>query len=397
MTSGIGGAARPAISPDGTDAGLHQPPRRRHRARGAHARDRRRARAGPPGSRTTTRKASRPWTSGPTTPSRRTARRWSTAARAGCITWRSPWARRPGRFPFTAPVSIALAPTVTRQDRVPQEAVEAKILRRAQQSPDGQTIVFEAFGRVLGAAARGRTRGRRATTPDLHRVALPRVHAGDLPRRAERRLCARGATPRAARCGEAAARRRRLDADAPHHGGRALRQPRVVAHRRPAGGRARVGPRVPRAAAGRRELLRAALAARHRRRAAAGHHRRAAGRHALSSPAALEQRRHAAALRPRGRAQEPRRGPEGRSRLDTSRRHRPEDAAAPAAGRRPGAVARWTVAGLHRARSDLRHGDPVRQVEPAPEVGTKEGSVPVWLLSDDGRQLRGLGRRRRRA
>lgn len=54
----------------------------------------------------------------------------------------------PQTIPFTAPVSLALAPTVTRQDRFPQGPVEARILRRAQQSPDGHAIVFEAFGRV---------------------------------------------------------------------------------------------------------------------------------------------------------------------------------------------------------------------------------------------------------
>jgi Tol biopolymer transport system component/imidazolonepropionase-like amidohydrolase len=61
----------------------------------------------------------------------------------------------PQPIPFTAPVSLALAPTVTRQDRVPQDAVEAKILRRAQQSPDGRAVVFEAFGRVWVQALEG--------------------------------------------------------------------------------------------------------------------------------------------------------------------------------------------------------------------------------------------------
>ena len=61
----------------------------------------------------------------------------------------------PQAIPFTAPVSLALAPTVTRQDRLPQGPVESKILRRAQQSPDGRTIVFEAFGRVWVQALEG--------------------------------------------------------------------------------------------------------------------------------------------------------------------------------------------------------------------------------------------------
>ncbi len=58
----------------------------------------------------------------------------------------------PGATPqpirFTAPVSIALAPTVTRQDRLPEGPVEARILRRAQQTPDGRAVVFDAFGRI---------------------------------------------------------------------------------------------------------------------------------------------------------------------------------------------------------------------------------------------------------
>jgi Tol biopolymer transport system component/imidazolonepropionase-like amidohydrolase len=54
----------------------------------------------------------------------------------------------PQPIPFTAPVSLSLAPTVTRQDRLPQGPVESKILRSARQSPDGRAIVFEAFGRV---------------------------------------------------------------------------------------------------------------------------------------------------------------------------------------------------------------------------------------------------------
>ena len=64
-------------------------------------------------------------------------------------------AATPQRIPFSAPVSIALAPTVTTQDRVPQGPVEAKILRRAQQAPDGRAIVFEAFGRVWVQALEG--------------------------------------------------------------------------------------------------------------------------------------------------------------------------------------------------------------------------------------------------
>ena len=78
----------------------------------------------------------------------------------------------PGAAPqairFTAPVSIALAPTVTRQDRLPEGPVEASILRRAQQTPDGRAVVFDAFGRIWiqpldGARAVGSPRRLTAT------------------------------------------------------------------------------------------------------------------------------------------------------------------------------------------------------------------------------------------
>ena len=66
----------------------------------------------------------------------------------------------PQRIPFTAPVSIALSPTVTRQDRVPQGPVEARILRGLQQAPDGTAFVFEAFGRIwVQPLAAGRANG----------------------------------------------------------------------------------------------------------------------------------------------------------------------------------------------------------------------------------------------
>ena len=54
----------------------------------------------------------------------------------------------PEPIPFTAPVSLSMSPTVTRQDRVPQGPVEARILRGAQQTPDGSSVVFESFGRI---------------------------------------------------------------------------------------------------------------------------------------------------------------------------------------------------------------------------------------------------------
>ena len=53
----------------------------------------------------------------------------------------------PAVVPVPIPVDIALAPTVMWQEKVADGAVEARILRSAQQSPDGRWIVFEAFGR----------------------------------------------------------------------------------------------------------------------------------------------------------------------------------------------------------------------------------------------------------
>jgi Tol biopolymer transport system component/imidazolonepropionase-like amidohydrolase len=66
----------------------------------------------------------------------------------------------PEDIPFTAHVEIALAPTVTWQEPVDQGPVQAHILRRAHQSPDGRWVVFEAFGRCwLQELAQGRPAG----------------------------------------------------------------------------------------------------------------------------------------------------------------------------------------------------------------------------------------------
>jgi imidazolonepropionase-like amidohydrolase len=53
----------------------------------------------------------------------------------------------PSEIPFRATVEQWLAPTVTYQEHAASGLVEARILRRAAQSPDGTWIVFEAFGR----------------------------------------------------------------------------------------------------------------------------------------------------------------------------------------------------------------------------------------------------------
>lgn len=76
----------------------------------------------------------------------------------------------PREIPFTAAVELSLLPTVTRQDRLPQGPVEARILRRAHQTPDGGAIVFEALGRIwVQAVEEGKAVGapRRLTATDV--------------------------------------------------------------------------------------------------------------------------------------------------------------------------------------------------------------------------------------
>ncbi len=77
-------------------------------------------------------------------------------------------------IPFTAAVEQFVAPRVTFQDRVETGPVKARILRWPSQSADGRWIAFEAFGRVwLQEISAGRTLGspRRLTRDD---AALPR-------------------------------------------------------------------------------------------------------------------------------------------------------------------------------------------------------------------------------
>ncbi len=51
-------------------------------------------------------------------------------------------------IPFTADVEQFLAPRVTWQERVEAGPVRARILRGASQTPDGNAVVFDAFGRI---------------------------------------------------------------------------------------------------------------------------------------------------------------------------------------------------------------------------------------------------------
>ncbi len=72
-------------------------------------------------------------------------------------------------IPFTAPVEQFVAPRVTWQEKVEQGPVKARILRWPSQSRDGRWIAFEAFGRVwLQEVAAGKAVGapRRLTKDD---------------------------------------------------------------------------------------------------------------------------------------------------------------------------------------------------------------------------------------
>ena len=89
---------------------------------------------------------------------------------------RRAWTSRaaPSRtIPFTAAVEQFVAPRVTWQEKVESGPVKARILRWPSQSADGKTIAFEAFGRVwLQEISGGKTVGspRRLTKDD---AALP--------------------------------------------------------------------------------------------------------------------------------------------------------------------------------------------------------------------------------
>jgi Tol biopolymer transport system component/imidazolonepropionase-like amidohydrolase len=83
--------------------------------------------------------------------------------------WRVPVAGgSPQPIPFTAHVEQWLAPAVTIQEKVAQGDVAARILRWPSQSPDGKWIAFDAFGRVwLQAIENGKASGApRRLTPD---------------------------------------------------------------------------------------------------------------------------------------------------------------------------------------------------------------------------------------
>ncbi len=82
-------------------------------------------------------------------------------------------------IPFTAHVEQSLAPVVNLQDRFPQGDVQARILRWPSQSPDGKWIAFDAFGRIwLQEVASGKAVGTpRRLTPDD--TLAPREYAPD--------------------------------------------------------------------------------------------------------------------------------------------------------------------------------------------------------------------------
>ena len=78
------------------------------------------------------------------------------------------------QIPFTADVEQSLAPLVAWQDRVETGPVRARVLRWANQTPDGTGIVFDAFGRIwLQKLANGKASGDpQRITPDT--AGLPR-------------------------------------------------------------------------------------------------------------------------------------------------------------------------------------------------------------------------------
>jgi Tol biopolymer transport system component/imidazolonepropionase-like amidohydrolase len=92
--------------------------------------------------------------------------------------WRVPLAGgEPQKIPFTAHVEQWLAPAVTLQEPLPDGDLTARILRWPSQSPDGKWVAFDAFGRVwLQAVADGKPSGapRRLTTDD---TGAPREYA----------------------------------------------------------------------------------------------------------------------------------------------------------------------------------------------------------------------------
>ena len=71
-------------------------------------------------------------------------------------------------IPFTADVEQWLAPRVAFQDRVESGPLHARILRWTSQSPDGKTVVFDAFGRAWAQSIEnGKAAGApRRLTPD---------------------------------------------------------------------------------------------------------------------------------------------------------------------------------------------------------------------------------------
>src|SRR5205807_408885 len=73
-------------------------------------------------------------------------------------------------IPFTAHVDIAAAPRVAWQDKVHTGAVAARILRWPSQSPDARFVAFDAFGRIWLQEIQG-TRA----------VGTPRLLTGDRP------------------------------------------------------------------------------------------------------------------------------------------------------------------------------------------------------------------------
>ena len=84
-------------------------------------------------------------------------------------------------IPFTAHVEQSVAPRVAWQERVEQGPVKARILRWLSESPNGRSVVFEAFGRIwVQEVSAGKARGApRRLTRDASGLPL-REYAPDI-------------------------------------------------------------------------------------------------------------------------------------------------------------------------------------------------------------------------
>ena len=323
VAGGFGGAARPALSPDGKTLTFVSPARRRHLPR--RPRPRRRE-ASAILARGVTRDEMEGfaqmdlWPGYAFTPDGKSL----VFSNHGKLARLEVATGALGEIPFTAEVEQFAAPRVAWQEKMDMGPVKAKILRWPSQSPDGRWIAFEAFGRVWLQEVVRRKGGRRAAPPDARRrvPAEARVRAGLLARRHAGSRTSPGATPRAGTSGRRRPRRAPQPvadhevspATTPIRRGR----PRATGSRSCAGS----GPRVPRPTAGGRRVLRD-RPPRSRRAASSRPVTTVKLAQALEVPPQVFWSADGTRLyfREPRRAEEAHRRPQERSRLGASRRH----------------------------------------------------------------------------